>query len=225
MSSPSKPSHQPAQAPADEIIVSGYPERYLRAVRHVLAIEGGWANHKEDRGGATNYGISLRFLVAEGRMDLDGDGFADFDLDMDGDIDGMDVRQLTTGDAIFLYHRCFWKPIDADSFPRPLGEALFDQAVNGGLLAARKLLQRAINHCHARLGRPPIAVDGAIGAKTRAAYQALIELGGVGMPGLLAAFRKVVEDRYLAIIAADPSQAKFKRGWLRRARELGRWAE
>lgn len=227
MSSPSAPLQTPAiGAIDDDIVVTAYSERYARAVRHVLAIEGGWSDDPVDRGGATNYGISLRFLVAEGKIDLDGDGFADFDLDMDGDIDGVDIRQLTRGDAVWLYHRCFWVPIDAETFPRPLGEALFDQAVNGGLTGARRLLQQAINICRARLeNRDPIAVDGQIGKATVAAYEELLSLPGVGMPWLLNALRRAVEARYLAIIARDPSQKRFKNGWLRRARELGRWAE
>jgi lysozyme family protein len=48
---------------------------------------------------------------------------------------------------VFLYNRHFWEPLGCDALPMPLGEALFDQGVNGGLTAARKLLQRAINSC------------------------------------------------------------------------------
>jgi hypothetical protein len=30
---------------------------------------------------------------------------------MDGDIDGQDIRLLTRANAVFLYNRCFWKPL------------------------------------------------------------------------------------------------------------------
>lgn len=210
-----------------EIIVQGYSARYVAAVRALLQIEGGFSNDPADRGGATKYGISLRFLASDGAFDEDGDGKCDFDLDFDGDIDGQDMRALTKGDAVFLYHRCFWRPLNAQSWPRPLGEMLFDQAVNGGLVAGRKLLQRAINACLVNV--PPeapvpqqIRVDGVIGDATRAVFAWVIEYPGLGMPSLLEAFRDAVRARYRAIVAHYPSQQRFLRGWLARAERLGR---
>jgi len=214
-------SEQPAR---DDIVVEGYSARYAAAVRHVLGIEGGFVDDPVDRGGATKYGISLRFLASEGAFDDDDDGLADFDLDMDGDIDGKDIRLLKVNDAVYLYHRCFWERVEAESFPAPLGEAMFDQAVNGGLGAARKLLQRAINalvHRH-RLRTISLVVDGVIGERTRALLTSLIEKYGVD--ALLEAYRGAVKDRYLAIVRRNPSQSRFLKGWLNRADRLGELA-
>ncbi|MGE0773539.1 MAG: glycoside hydrolase family 108 protein [Sphingomonadaceae bacterium] len=213
-----------------EITVEGYTPRYRAAVRHLLVTEGGsrFVNDPADRGGATKYGISLRFLAAEGAFDEDGDGRRDFDLDLDGDIDGQDVRQLTAGDAIFLYHRCFWQRLQAESFPRPLGEMLFDQAVNGGLTTAGKLLQRAINDClmRAKAPRKPalLIVDGQIGRITRAAFAWVLRYPAQGMPALIAAYREAARERYRAIVRRYPVQKRFLRGWLARADQLGRTA-
>ena len=208
----------------NHIIVEGWSRRYALAVDRLLRIEGGFVDDPVDRGGATKYGWSLRTLVVEGAIDLDGDGFADFDLDMDGDIDGADVRRLTPGDAKYLYHRCFWLRLDADSWPRPVGEMLFDQAVNGGIVAARKLLQRAINACLAqyRLDTPPLVIDGVLASVTRAAMDAVIALPAARMPAIIIAYRAAARARYSAIVAANPSQRRFLAGWLRRASELGR---
>lgn len=210
----------------DELLVNGWSPRFARAVSVLLRTEGGHVNDPVDRGGETKYGISLRFLVSAGQIDLDADGVADFDLDMDGDIDGADIRRLTPHDAKFVYHRCFWKPLDADAWAAPIGEAMFDQAVNGGLVAAKKLLQRAINACLARAAaadRPaPLAVDGTLGAATRAAFAWVLRYPGLGMAALILAYRQAAADRYRAIVAAAPSQKRFLRGWLRRAAELGR---
>ena len=207
-----------------DITVEGWSPRYAAAVKKLLRVEGGLSDDRFDRGGTTKHGVSLRFLVAEGRIDLDGDGRADFDLDIDGDIDGVDIRKLTPGDAKFLYHRCFWKRLDADSFPRPVGEMLFDQGVNGGLTAARKLLQVAINACliQYRLNRPQLKVDGAIGDKTREAMYAVIAVPAARMTAIIIAYRNAVRDRYRAIVASNPSQKRFLNGWLNRADELGR---
>lgn len=211
----------------EEIVVQGRSPRFAAAVKDVLGNEGGFVDDPVDRGGTTNYGISLRFLAAEGAFDSDGDGKADFDLDMDGDIDGQDIRRLTRGDAIFLYQRCFWDRTEAESFPRPIGEMLFDQAVNAGITAARKLLQRAINTCvmnAPRVANPPatVKVNGVIGADTRAAMSWVIRYPGAGMPALIAAFREAVRERYRDIVRRFPAQQRFLRGWLARAERLGR---
>lgn len=205
------------------IIVEGWSQRYASAVATLRAIEGGYVDDRLDRGGATKYGISLRFLLGEGKIDLDGDGRADFDLDIDGDIDGIDIRHLTWGDAKYLYHRCFWLRLDADSFPRPIGEMLFDQAVNGGLVAARKLLQRALNACltRYRLNLPPLTIDGDLADKTRAAIDAVVRVPVARMTAIENAYRDAAKVRYRAIVAANPSQQRFLAGWLNRADRLG----
>ncbi|WP_303763474.1 glycoside hydrolase family 108 protein [Sphingobium yanoikuyae] len=207
-----------------DIVVEGWTPRYAAASAKLRKTEGLLSDDPLDRGGTTKYGISLRFLVAEGKIDLDGDGRADFDLDMDGDIDGVDVRKLTWGDAKFLYLRCFWLRLDADSFARPVGEMLFDQAVNGGLSAAKKMLQRAVNAClvQYKVDLPQLNVDGDLGDKSRAALDAVVRVPAARMPAIIMAYREVVKARYRAIAAADPSQKRFLNGWLNRADELGR---
>jgi len=217
--------NNPEQEP--DIVVSAWSQRYARAFEHLLGIEGGHVNDPVDRGGETKYGISLRFLKAEGQIDLDGDGIADFDLDMDGDIDGVDIRKLTIGDARYLYHRCFWARLDCDRWPPPIGEAMFDQGVNGGLVAAKKLLQRAINAAltASRISTRPdlLTVDGALGEKTRAAFDWIYAMPALGPSALIIAYRHAAADRYRAIVLADPSQRRFLNGWLRRANALGRY--
>lgn len=226
MSEPETPSQTTAEVAL--ITVEGYSPRYAAAARKLLAIEGGFVDDPKDRGGATKYGVSLRFLAAEGAFDEDGDGKADFDLDLDGDIDGRDIRLLTRGDAIFLYHKCFWTPLQADTFPQPIGEMLFDQAVNGGAQAARKLLQRAINTCAAhpgfRAARPntTVKVDGQIGPQTRHALAAILQWPTLGKVAIADAYREAVRERYRAIVRRFPSQQRFLKGWLARAAELGR---
>lgn len=216
------------QAGGGDIVVQGYDSRYLAAFDQLMKVEGGFVDDPVDRGGATKYGISLRFLIAEGQIDGDGDGRADFDLDMDGDIDGLDVRRLTLGDAKYLYWRCFWLRGRMAMLPRPLGEAVFDQAVNGGLVAAGKLLQRAVNTCllTAKYASKPTAlkVDGQIGQSSREAVMWVLRYPGLGMPELLATYRAAAAQRYRSIVANNPSQKRFLKGWLARAEDLGRWA-
>ena len=213
-----------------EITVTAFSSRYRAAVDELLGIEGGFVDDPVDQGGATKYGISLRFLAAEGAFDEDGDGKADFDLDMDGDIDGADIRKLTRGDAVYLYHRCFWVPLDCERFPAPIGEMLFDQGVNGGIVTARKLLQRALNaslmEAHARMGSKTapalLNVDGVLADKSRAALIWVLRYPAFGMPAIVKNYREAVRERYRQIVARYPSQKRFLRGWLARAERLGR---
>jgi lysozyme family protein len=208
----------------EEILVQAWSSRYAIAVTDLLKTEVGFVDDKVDRGGTTKYGISLRFLVSEGKIDLDDDGRADFDLDGDGDIDGFDIRKLTRGDAKFLYHHCFWKRMDCDNLPRPVGEMMFDQGVNAGIGSARRLLQLAINRCLTRAASAPpqLKVDGAIRKQTLDAMNWVLRWGALGMPALTDAFRVEVRLRYRAIAERHPSQKKFLRGWLARADRLGR---
>ena len=218
------------QAPTSEpgdIVVMGRSPRFNAAVDEVLGNEGGFVDDPVDHGGATAFGISLRFLSAEGAFDSDHDGKADFDLDMDGDIDGLDIRKLTRGDAKFLYQRCFWNVLGADRLPKPIGEMLFDQAVNGGVSAARKLLQRAINHSLMSAPRgldppAPLKVDGQFGAVSQAAMGWVLRNPALGAPALSEDFRSAVRERYRDIVRRFPSQQRFLRGWLARAERLGR---
>lgn len=204
---------------------SGISGRYTRAFDTLIGVEGGYVNHPADRGGATKFGISLRFLKAEGKIDLNRDGRADFDLDMDGDLDGQDIRMLTVEHARTLYRRCFWDRLGCYGFARPLGEMMFDQAVNGGTSAAIRLLQRAINFCQVPEGSttplPGVAADGVMGPATRAGVDRVLKHPAKGMPALIVAYREMAKARYRAIAKADPSQKAFLNGWLARADQLG----
>lgn len=208
----------------DPIVVDGWSPRFARAVEHVLKTEGGFVDHPRDPGGATKYGISLRFLKAEGNFDLDNDGLRDFDLDFDGDIDGQDVRKLTLQDARFLYHRCFWQQLQCDNLPPPIGEMVFDQAVNGGRLTGVKLLQQSINACLAKAASAPpqIPVDGVIGNDTLQAMNWVVRWGNLGTPALISEYRFAAQRRYQLLVRRNPKLQVFLKGWLRRAEGLGR---
>ncbi len=74
--------------------------RFDKAVEKVLRHEGRYVNHPNDPGGATNYGISLRFLKQLGieEADIDGDGFLNIE----------DIKAVTKEHAIRFYKLNFW---------------------------------------------------------------------------------------------------------------------
>lgn len=162
------------------------------ALKVILIHEGGakYTDLKNDPGGATKYGISLRFLKGEG-----------VDIDHDGDIDADDVRGLTEEDAERLYATFFWAPMHCDSFVQPVAAKLFDVSVNVGTRRGTILAQRAAL----------VTDDGLLGPQTIRAIQALP--AGVFIENMA----RVQADFYDGIVATKPSSAEFLEGWKVRA--------
>ena len=187
--------------------------RFDTCLAALLREEGGLVNDAADRGGITNFGISLRFAAGEAK--LDADIRRALDMDMDGDVDAADIRKLTPEAAATVYRRAFWDRLHCGLLPVGVDAAVFDQGVNGGCVSAVRLLQRAIN----RLLPGAISADGFMGKETiGAAGRAVTKAGATA---LLKEYRYVAAARYNQIVAADPSQKKFLNGWLRRANRLG----
>ena len=186
--------------------MADYTPLFEKAIAFTLAHEGGFVDDPVDPGGATNWGISLRFARAQGELDADGDGWPDLDVDHDGDIDADDIRKLTRVDAIGVYHARFWQPGQFEDYPGHSGIKAFDYAVNMGPRQAAKLTQRALRACG-----EAVADDGRIGPKSREA------LGNVPPDLFVIGLRSEAAGFYRALIAARPQLAKYRRGWLNRA--------
>jgi lysozyme family protein len=182
--------------------------RYKAVLKVVLDHEGGFVNDVSDPGGATNKGVSLRWLRSVG--DLDGDGFLDGDLNRDGYVDIKDIRMITEEMAGRFYFEHWWEKRRYDLLPKPVGEKVFDMAVNMGSKQAEKLLQRAANTllpAHQRLEE-----DGVAGPDTRRLVATLDPRALTNaMCDAQAAF-------YLSLIRQRPAFNKYRGGWLSRAR-------
>lgn len=187
--------------------------RWLAVISRLLRTEGGFVNSPNDHGGATNYGLSMRFLAQQAK--LTPALIAYMDINHDGQIDLPDIAGMTMQSAASVYYDYFWVR-HASTLPPPLDAAVFDQTVNDGLKAAVILLQLAVNSLDRTA---PLAIDGILGAGTHAAVNGLVVKGGA--VALLDAYRAQAAARYKAIVRADPSQAGFLDGWLNRAAELG----
>ena len=118
---------------------------FSAAIKTVLKHEGGFVNDPDDPGGATNWGISLRFLK--------GQGLEVGDVDHDGDIDADDILKMSQSDAIAIYRQAFWVKNGYGSFPdHRVAAKTFDLCVNMGPRQAHKILQRAINAARGQHG-------------------------------------------------------------------------
>lgn len=158
-------------------------------VRVVLRHEGGYTNNKSDPGGATNYGISFRFLYKYG-----------IDINNDGEVNVKDITDLTINDAIKLYYNYFWSPMNLGNINNELLKLhLFDMGVNAGTKTAVKILQRM-------LGTVP---DGIIGNNTLNAIQTY-------KGNIVSDYMSARKEYYIRIIEKNPKLGIFRRGWFRR---------
>lgn len=113
-------------------------------INDVLRREGGYSDHKSDRGGATNYGITQRtYTIWRSNAGL---GY-------------MDVRNITREEAKAIYKTEYWDAAKCGELPEEIQPIHFDSSVNHGVSRAAKLLQAAAG----------VEQDGAIGNKTLAA--------------------------------------------------------
>jgi lysozyme family protein len=172
-----------------------------RMIDFILEREGGFVNDPKDPGGATKYGISLRFLKT-----IDP---AMADLDEDGDVDVDDILALTPDLARAFYRQFFYDPMGIDQYPAPLGAAMLDTGVNMGKGRTGRILQRSLNQCGADL-----AVDGIVGPKTRTALMFF------DVMDILRAFLLARVFVYAKLCRNNAGLTRFFFGWVERVRHL-----
>lgn len=182
---------------------------FEKAIGVVLEHEGGskYIDHPDDPGGATRYGISLRFALLELAKDADGDGRKDGDLDLDGDVDADDIRLLPEDLAREAYRRCWWERYGYGRITdQQVATKVLDTAINVGGKQAHRLLQRALGACGYRL-----AEDGVLGPKT-------LEAANDAVPReLVLEFCFQQGDFYRGLMERKPRLEAFRKGWLARA--------
>ena len=94
----------------------------------LLAHEGGFVNHPEDPGGATNLGVTKRTLQ----------NYLGRHVSMD------EMRNLTPEDVKPIYRENYADAVCFDDLPGGLDWAMLDWAVNSGAGRAAKALQKIV---------------------------------------------------------------------------------
>lgn len=161
--------------------------------------EGGYVDHPSDRGGPTNFGITVE--VAR-RFGYTGS-----------------MEDLPYDTAVSIYKDKYFRAPNFDKvaqFSWPVAIELFDTGVNMGPSTASLFLQRALNALN-RGGKDfaDLPLDGSIGPFTLEALQTyLITRARDGERVLLRALNCLQGARYLEIAEKDKSQEAFVFGWL-----------
>lgn len=158
----------------------------------IIKNEGGFVNHKDDKGGATNFGITIATL-------------SDY-LGREASIG--DVKNMPIQLARQIYRKNYYEKPNVYMLDAPLDLAVFDICVNSGASRAGKILQEACNACGSTL-----FVDGKIGAKT--AFEANTHL--VNKKDILNKITDLRVSFYREIVKNNPSQGVFLKGWIIRA--------
>lgn len=170
---------------------------FNESIKHVLKNEGGFVDHPDDPGGATKYGISLRFLRAANLRVRDAH-----------DITVEDVQALTEHDAKEIYLDHFWNPHRYSEInSQRVATKVFDLCVNMGSSKANRLLQEGANY----LTQGSIDVDSIIGPKTISAVNSCDEslLKDYLIQGAM--------RHYLDLVIKNRDLKVFYRGWINRA--------
>lgn len=167
--------------------------------------EGGYVNDPGDPGGATKYGVSLRWLRSLG-LDINGDG----------DIDAADIKALTPVQAESLFKAHFWDYQKLDELPALVAVCHYDASVNMGPGAATKRLQAV---CNSYKAFPALVADGVLGPLTR---QRVCDLcpDAKAVQSFCDRLLSSRESFYCSLAALKPVYKKFLRGWLGRVNAL-----
>lgn len=95
-----------------------------QAFTKLLGHEGGYVCHPDDPGGATNWGVTLKVAREAGYLG--------------------DMRDLPQSVARAIYRARYWDKAQCDALPASVRFHVFDMAVNSGVSAAAKILQRSV---------------------------------------------------------------------------------
>jgi len=160
---------------------------FLKALAHVLDMEGGYSNDPYDPGGPTNRGITL-------------DVYAKFKNQIVDDASRArliaELKRIPDATVAAIYQQRYFDAASCPVFTAPLALMHFDAAVNHGVGAAIRMLQGVVG----------VTADGEIGPETLAA------IGAKGLADLLDDYAETRRTRYRAL----PHFWRFGRGWLKR---------
>ncbi|MHB1955008.1 MAG: glycoside hydrolase family 108 protein [Sulfobacillus sp.] len=159
---------------------------FQTALAFTLPWEGGYVDNPADPGGATDKGVIQQTYNA---------------WRTEHQLPVQSVRLITLFEADAIYKTDYWEAAHCHEFPLKLSCAVFDWAVNHGVLGAVECLQDTAN----------VSVDGIVGPVTIEAAQ---------KPELWKPYDQNRIHWYVKRAQTDPSQTVFLDGWINRVMAL-----
>ena len=166
--------------------------RFQYCLSIVIGNEGGYVDHPNDKGGATNYGVTQavfsRYLSSIGMSERP-------------------VSSIRRSEVEAIYHQ-YWKDACCARLPDGLDLIVYDMAINSGAGRAIKTLQKTLG----------VDVDGICGRQTLDALHEEIVAGGV--MDVCHEYLEYRREFYYKLVERDASQKVFLKGWLNRLQHL-----
>lgn len=186
-------------APSLRLVTGGALGAAGAIIAAVFAVEGGFADNKNDPGGKTNHGVTE---VVARKHGFEGD-----------------MRELPKDLAASIYYEDYIrKPgfVPIIELSQAVGHEVVDSGVNAGPERPARWFQTALNAYSVRGTKcPQIAVDGQIGPATVAAYQCFARVRGKvkACELMLKALDAQQGAYYLSISQSNPKLQDFTAGW------------
>lgn len=177
---------------------------FNQAFQITMGNEGGYANNPADPGGETWKGIARHYWPNWPGWTIVDQVMATNPSNINTALSAnAQLQQL----VLAFYKQNFWDTGKLDELnDQQTANQLFDSAVNMGTGIASRFLQEGVN----TLKPNALTVDGVVGPATIAAANAL------PAESLYNAICNLRKQRYMQIIAANPSEAIFEHSWMRR---------
>lgn len=170
------------------------PRRVFKeALGLTLKYEGGYVNHPNDPGGATNKGVTQAVYDKYRR---------------EKGVAIKTVKQISDEEVEDIYYQKYWLKGRCDKLPECLAIVHFDTSVNSGIRQSSKFVQRAAG----------VTDDGMIGPKTLEAVKVAVK-----NQGEMALVKHFLDQRrrfFNYIAEKNPKLKVFLKGWMRRVASL-----
>lgn len=159
----------------------------------VLKWEGGYVHHPNDRGGATNKGVTYKTWEAYCKK-------------KGKEASLSTLRKMTNAEWMEIFRTGYWDAWKADSI---MSQRVANICVDWSWMSGIKVIKKV----QKMLG---LTADGIVGPKT------LASINGHSEDALFGQIKELRKKYYESIVRKDPTQQIFLKGWINRLEDLSR---
>lgn len=190
-----------------------YKPNFNNSIEYILKNEGGLVDDKDDSGGITNYGLSLRYLKNLINKKPELKSF--YDLNKDNKINADDIKLFNKNDAIKIYKEEWWNKYNYEKINyHPLATKIFDFSIHMGPTKAIKLLQKS---CLKINPNSKLIIDGILNDET-VNFINNLTISEKKLLTMTLSFMAI--KFYLKLVKQNPKYNKYIKGWVKRAIDI-----